>query len=360
MIKIVRPFFILVTALLLGVSAESQTALSGKVVEIIDGKTCVFETESGRVSATIQYVEVPEPEQPFSRMVREHLEKLVSGKNIRFVPGGFTPAALSGRLYLNDLDLGQQLVRDGAAWHLPAERGGQSADEAEVYAGHQALAKTERRGIWSIVNLTPPWEFRAGKGRTAGYSYTPAGFRGLSGEDKETNNYGAQKVNTDMWVEVGGEAFAQRNPAGLMFWGYDADKKIRNISTPSVAQVLANGDKRLEVEIRAIYFQREVVPRGPSTAFVLTMLATAREYNFAKDDSMSFFADGSEITIGSGQRFWRGNSASAQEMIQYRTSRSDLLKIAKANKLTIRIGQYSGTVGTAMRETIVQFIEAAR
>lgn len=359
MTRSIRPIFVLIAALLLGISVYSQTTLSGKVAGIVDGNTFILETGNGRVTGTVQYVDVPEPEQPFSRIAREHFERLVLGKDVTFVPNGFSPAALVGKLYLNGLDLGQQLVRDGAAWHIPLGRSGQDAAESRIYGGHQEMAKVEKRGIWSIANLTPAWEFRARKDNSAAdINFIQTAIRGTPGED--ARNYKYSKGDADMWVEVGGEVFAQKNPIGTMFWGFDAEKKIRNVSTPSIAQTFANGNNLLEVEVRVIYFQGEIKPRSPNTAFVIGILATSTKHNFSKDNALRFVADGAEITVGSGQRFWRENPLTVQELIQYRISRSDLLKIVRAKNLTVNAGPYSGTVGAAVRETVAQLIEGAQ
>lgn len=354
--KITGNILIVVVVLLLVLSAHAQQAFTGKVVDIVDGKTFVIETDGGRVTGTIKYVEVPEPEQPLSRIVREHFEKLVLGKTITFTPDGFSPVALAGKAYLGDVDLGQQLVRDGAAWHLPASRSGQDALDSQTYENYETLAKSEKRGIWSIANLTPAWEFRARKDRSAQY----ATYANASTSGKSAKNYQYTKENADMWVEVGGDALAQKNAMGVMFWGYDPDKKIRNISTVSIAQELSAGERRLEVEVRAVYFQGEIKPRSSNTAYVLGVLSTSKDHNFAKNNALVFVADGVEITVGTGQRFWRENAGSVQELVQYRIGRADLAKIANAKKLTVTAGDYSGTVGTTFRETVLQLVEATK
>ena len=354
--KIAGNILIVVVLLLLVLSAHAQQTFTGKVVDVVDGKTFVIETGGGRVTGTIQYVEVPEPEQPLSRIVREHFEKLVLGKTIVFMPNGFSPIALAGKAFLGELDLGQQLVRDGAAWHLPASRSGQETSESEVYGNYEALAKAEKRGIWSIANLTPAWEFRARKDRSAQYA-TVANTNTTS---KNAKNYQYAKENADMWVEVGGEALAQKNPTGSLFRGYDPDKMVRNVSTSSVALELTADERRIEVEVRAVYFQGEIKPRSSNTAYVLGILSTSKQHNFEKNNSLVFVADGAEINLGGGQRFWRENGSSVQELVQYRVGHSDLLKIASAKKLTVTAGDYSGTAGTTLRESLVQLLDATK
>ena len=129
------PILLLAITLTFTISGFSQRMFSGRVVDVIDGKTFVLEAESGKLTGTIQYIEVPEPEQPLNRIVRDHLQKLVLGKTIVFLPTGLTPKAAVGKAYIDGVDLGQQLVRDGAAWHLPVDLSGQEPAESEVYDG---------------------------------------------------------------------------------------------------------------------------------------------------------------------------------------------------------------------------------
>ncbi len=351
-----RLLLLLALTFALTVSMFSQRTFSGRVVDIVDGKTFVVESDSGRLTGTIQYIEVPEPEQPLNRIVRDHLQKLVLGKTIVFLPNGYTPKAAVGKAYLDGIDLGQQLVRDGAAWHLPIDRSGQEPAESQVYDMNQAMAKAEKRGIWSIANLTPAWEFRAQKDRSfenSDVANTPGPIA------RENKNYNYAKNDQDMWIDVGGEPLAQRNVLGSMYYGYDAEKKIRNISTPSLAQTISNGEKRLEVELRLVYFQGELRAKVPNTAFVLGVLATSKEHNFATENTLRFVADGEEIVFENGHRFWREGPASVQELIQYRVNRNALATISKAKTLNIRIGRYQGLVGPEVRDTLQKLIEMA-
>ena len=352
--KNLSPLFLIASIVILAVSGLAQRLVTGKVVEIIDGKTFVLDLDSGKMTGTLQYIEVPEPEQPLSRIVRDHLQKLVLGKTVEFMPSGLTSKAAVGKMFLDGIDMGQQLVRDGAAWHLPIDRSGQEPAESNVYENNQTLAKAEKRGIWSIANLTPAWEFREQKDR----SYGTSDFVNTATTDvKETKNYKYTKSNPDMWIDVGGDALAQKNSVGLMYHGYDPDKKIRNISTPSIAQTIESGEKRLDVELRIVYFEGEQRSRVPKTAFVLGMLASSKEHNFAKDKTIRFVADGQEIVIDDGQLFWRESATSVQELVQYKVSRTALMRIASAKYLTVTIGRYNGTVSPEVRDTVLKLIE---
>ena len=354
--KNLRPILILAVTMTLAVAGFSQSMYTGRVLEIVDGKTFVLEFDGGKLTVSLQYIEVPEPEQPLHRVVRDHLQKLVLGKTVVFLPNNLTANASVGKAYVDGIDLGQQLVRDGAAWHLPTDRSGQEPAESEVYDRNQAMAKAEKRGIWSIANLTPAWEFRARKDRSFA---TSDAVDNSSADARETKNYRYTKSNPDMWIDVGGEHLVQKNALGDLFYGFDPAKKIRNISTPSLAQTIADGEKRLEVEIRVVYFQGELRSRVPNTAFVLGVLVTSQEHNFARDNTLKFVADTEEIVFEKGQRFWREGPVSVQELIQYRVNRSALMTIAKARNITINVGRYHGIVRPGVRETLLKLFETS-
>ena len=354
--KTSKPLQLLFALFLLVLPSLGQAELSGSVVRVVDGRTFVFETDRGNISAMVQYVDVPEPQQPLSGLIHSHLERLIGGKVVRFQPNGFSPNALVGKVYLGRVDVGLQLIRDGAAWHIPVGRSGQDPDEALIYEGHQRLAENERRGIWSIIGITPAWEFRAQKDRGGRDISFP---RAVSAGAKEARNYETSRADVDMWIEVGGMAFAQINPSGRLFWGYDPDKKLRNTSTSSVAQIITKGQMRLEAEVRVIYFQGEIKPRAASTAFILTLLATSGEHTFSDEDQLTLDADGEAISTAKGQRFWRENAYGVQEMMQFRIGRTDLAKIANAKKVSIAAGLFTGSISRDLQAVIRDLLEIA-
>ena len=116
-----RPLQLISLLLVLVCSCFSQRIYNGKVVDVIDAKTVVIETETGKLTAEMQYIEVPDPEHPFYKTVNDHLKELVLGKKVEFRLQGFSSVKFTGRLYLGDLDIAQQMLRDGAAWRPPPQ-----------------------------------------------------------------------------------------------------------------------------------------------------------------------------------------------------------------------------------------------
>src|SRR5690349_1615860 len=114
--------FIVVVLVLTAISAYPQRKFTGRVVEVTDGKTCVIQLPAGRLTAVLQYIEIPEPEQPMYSEVKAHLEKLVLDKTVEFLPRGVMKDRTIGQLMVKSVDVSQQMLRDGAAWYSVAER----------------------------------------------------------------------------------------------------------------------------------------------------------------------------------------------------------------------------------------------
>ena len=64
--KNVRFIFALAVIFLSAGLGYSQSTLAGRVVKVLDGKTVVIEISSGKLTAELQYIEVPEPDSHFT------------------------------------------------------------------------------------------------------------------------------------------------------------------------------------------------------------------------------------------------------------------------------------------------------
>lgn len=157
---VIKSFLIvLVFCLLFTFSVKAQDSNYGKVTEIVDGRTMVITTTAGdKFNFLLFYIEVPEPEQELSQLVKTHLERLVLNKEVKLVSESKYSQGFLGTIYLGDIDISQQMLRDGAAWYnLPEQSNASSRNE---YQQMESLAKSEKLGIWGVQGLKPAWEFR--------------------------------------------------------------------------------------------------------------------------------------------------------------------------------------------------------
>jgi endonuclease YncB( thermonuclease family) len=128
------------------------------VTKVIDGRTIVIQDKPNSwIQVQLQALAVPDPEQSFSIIVREHLEKLLLGKTASFEMKGI----LIGKVLSGGIDISGQMLRDGAGWYDLPEENSHTQNDRENYLALETAAKTEKRGVWGIEGLKPVWEFRA-------------------------------------------------------------------------------------------------------------------------------------------------------------------------------------------------------
>ena len=74
--------FILIVLILTVVTAYPQRKFGGTVVEVVNGKTAVIQLSTGnKVTVILQFIEIPEAEQPLYQTVKEHLGALTARQN---------------------------------------------------------------------------------------------------------------------------------------------------------------------------------------------------------------------------------------------------------------------------------------
>lgn len=65
-----------------------------------------------------------------------------------------------GKVVLNGEDICLEQIRAGYAWHYKKYQDEQSAEERALYAESEAVARSEKRGLWKDRDPVPPWAYR--------------------------------------------------------------------------------------------------------------------------------------------------------------------------------------------------------
>jgi endonuclease YncB( thermonuclease family) len=152
---------ILVVAIIVSsfVSADASS-LFGKVIEVNSGDVITITNLNRPVRVKLMGVDAPEMNQAFGDVARKHLSDLVFEKSVVVEYAGIAAdSSLTGRVLLNDADIGAQMIRDGAAWFDPSNGNRLSPTNQEVYQQSEQAARGERRGLWQDENPVAPWEF---------------------------------------------------------------------------------------------------------------------------------------------------------------------------------------------------------
>jgi len=345
-------------------AAHSQNTYHGTVVDVIDGKTVVLETSSGRMNVVLQYVEVPEPEQPLHQLVIDHLGVLTRGKSAEFRLLGIGTSALRGRLVIEGIDISQQMVRDGAAWLIPQERSGQSAEEFESYKASQDQARSDKLGVWSVADLKPAWEFRAEQlEKIRQQEAAKLQLRGVrtglgpfqsNAKPGELNNQKMAAFDKDSWfqliVENGNETRGVHS--------YDDPRKLfRAFYTSNAVIEFSTGNVKQKLDCRAVFYSVNHAMSPVEDGYKLMFIALSDDFNFSRRASrLTIIADGRTIAANLDRGLRGKGSIGSEEMFFYRVSRESLGKIATASSVEVRIDDLKGYMSKDGQTLIGQLI----
>jgi len=136
--------------------------LGATVVGVIDGDTVDARLDSGMIRIRLHGIDAPELSQARGRAAKEALSRLVFGLRVGVEP--FEQDRydrLVARLWLGEVDVNAELIRQGAAWVYR-----RYADDPE-YCRYEADAREAHRGLWSLPDeqRAAPWEWRQRKSR---------------------------------------------------------------------------------------------------------------------------------------------------------------------------------------------------
>lgn len=165
----------------------NAASLFGKVIEVNSGDVITVFNLNRPVRVRLVGVDAPETDQAFGDVARKHLADLVFDKSVLVEYSGIDgDHSVNGRVSFEGIDIGAQMIRDGAAWVDPNSQHRLSATDREVYQQSEDAARSERRGLWQQENPVAPWEFAralamrkapAAKLNAVGPTRKPAGDR---------------------------------------------------------------------------------------------------------------------------------------------------------------------------------------
>jgi len=352
-------------------SAFSQGKFLGKVVDVLDGKTVVIELPAGKVTAVLQFIEIPEPEQAFSKEVKNHLRALTFGKTVEFKPLRVTPKNTVGLLTLDGVDISNQMLRDGAAWYALPEKTGQNEFESHTYQDNEKQARMEKRGIWSVENLRPAWEVRAEaeeKRRQQGET--------TKEERAALEQFGAttkpQKIVVRRELSSESQKLAAapettiklppnfQNIGGLLV-GYDPALKFGLVATPMVRLNIPedDGKQALTVQIAYLYYDGNE-EAGRKNAYVVGVDSESRDFRFLKYNELIVTVDKIKINLGKAKRFSRKGENSVREGLLYEVKKPILEKIANGKNVSIKVGTFSDKVDPEILTLLQNLISASQ
>ena len=142
--------------------ADSSVAetITGKVVAISDGDTLTMLQDKQQFKIRLSEIDTPEKSQPHGTKAKQALSDLVFGKLVRIEVVTIDRYGRTvGKVYIGDMDINAELVRNGHAWVYRRYAKDKTLYELETEARDNQL------GLWSLpeAQRIPPWEWRRGK-----------------------------------------------------------------------------------------------------------------------------------------------------------------------------------------------------
>lgn len=153
----IRSFFIVAACLFfLFVSSTGNAWFLGKCVAVTDGDTIKVLRGGKAVRIRLFGVDCPERGQDFYRRAKEFTSEMVFGRVVEVTPVDQDDyGRLVAWVSVDGRTLNKELVAEGLAWwyrrHAPKEK---------ELGKLEKQARKAKKGIWSLPDPTPPWEFR--------------------------------------------------------------------------------------------------------------------------------------------------------------------------------------------------------
>ena len=150
-------------------AAASTQEILGRVVGVTDGDTItVLDASQVTHKIRLKHVDAPERKQDFGSQAKTFMSEQVFDQQVRIEWSEKDRYGRTlGEVFVGDRWINRELVSAGLAWHYR-----QYSDDLDVSAA-EADARQQARGLWSVSNPVPPWEFRHGtSGQTASTEVT--------------------------------------------------------------------------------------------------------------------------------------------------------------------------------------------
>jgi micrococcal nuclease len=131
--------------------------INGRVVQVVDGDTCVVEDRDGRRHNVCLYgIDAPENGQPHWQNARESLYRKIYNKDVRFAQ---VETDAEGRaccnMYVGDRHVNLEQVREGFGWHHTGH------ERIPEFTAAERDAREHHRGLWADRSPVEPWKYRA-------------------------------------------------------------------------------------------------------------------------------------------------------------------------------------------------------
>jgi micrococcal nuclease len=213
---IFRCLFVLVAFVCLHSVATAAT-LQAKVVEVQSGNSLVVSNINRSLRIRLKAIAPPDARQPFSEASLEHLKALILDKTVTVEYTELSDGYLEAKVFLNGVDVGSQMLRDGVAWYDRSRQHTLNAGDRELYERCEQLARDEKRGLWQDSAAVAPWDFRKPKQETK--TQSEVSFNSVRAAiTRRAENRQKSFSNTDLFGGMVGPGSIAGNPTFKVLW----------------------------------------------------------------------------------------------------------------------------------------------
>lgn len=141
-------------------SCDPDTSkITGEVVKVADGDTFTLKTyKNEQIKIRLYGIDAPEKGQDFGSKSRQFLKDLCHTKEVTVHDMGTDQYGRTlGIAFIGDLNINEEMVRNGLAWHYDY-----FADDPRL-AALEKEARKKKLNIWSMKNPVSPYEYRKSK-----------------------------------------------------------------------------------------------------------------------------------------------------------------------------------------------------
>lgn len=127
-----------------------------KVIGVKDGDTIEVYFDGKSETIRLLDIDCPEKKQAFGTKAKQFTSDLCFGKEVKIVSNRKRDRykRLLGTVYIDDLNLNEELLKAGLAWHF------KKYSNKSHYAKLENTARANKSGLWNDNNPIAPWEFR--------------------------------------------------------------------------------------------------------------------------------------------------------------------------------------------------------
>ena len=142
-----------------------QPPIHGRCVGVTDGDTIrVLSGDNQQIRVRLAFVDAPEKGQAFAQRAKQAMSELVFGKDVKLRPHTIDRyGRLVAVVYVNGQDAGLELLKAGLCWVYEKYITQATPAFEDSYRAAQALAESDKLGLWQDPEPVPPWEWRKGK-----------------------------------------------------------------------------------------------------------------------------------------------------------------------------------------------------